>query len=230
MVAEGDVFEHAASKRAITARRRIRVIVIGNKSFDYYNSEAVLRSALPGEWAREPCLDLVNSLFMDHVGSGAVNDRLPLGEWRRAFLRHWRYRVGDPDDPEGVDHLRRLRGVLRRALEAYVRGERIKPALLRSLEGEINRAPFVVHIETRGRSAGLVLRRTGNAWDAATADIATSAIRLIGEGRRVKVCSNPSCSWMFEDRSKSGTRRWCDVSICGSLINVRRHRALQARR
>jgi predicted RNA-binding Zn ribbon-like protein len=30
---------------------------------------------------------------------------------------------------------------------------------------------------------------------------------------------------MFTDETRPRTRRWCNVSICGSLINVRRHRA-----
>jgi predicted RNA-binding Zn ribbon-like protein len=188
-----------------------------------------LKTALPNEWAAEPCLDLVNSRFNDHLGSGKVNDRLPLPRWRKAFFQHWGYRVQDPDDPKVVARLRRLRDVLHSALETYSRGERIRPALLRTLELEINRAPLVVRIAGRSGAEALVLERSGRAWDAVTADIATSAMRLIAERRRVKVCSNPSCSWMFEDRSKSRSRRWCDVSICGSLINVRRHRRLAAR-
>lgn len=182
-------------------------------------------SPIPNQWASEPCLDLINSRFNDHVGSGTIHDRLPVPRWRRAFFQYWGYRVEDPDNARNVARLLELRGVLRAALEANSAGRRISPSLLQALEKEINRAPFVVRIERREGSGALVLRRTGNAWDATTADIATSAMQLIAERRRVKVCSNPSCSWMFEDTSKSGTRRWCDVSICGSLINVRRYRS-----
>jgi len=72
---------------------------------------------------------------------------------------------------------------------------------------------------------GLTLERSGAAWDVVLADVATSAVRLMGEQRLVKVCANPDCTWMFEDESRSASRRWCDVSICGSLVNVRRYRA-----
>lgn len=188
-----------------------------------------MKSALPSEWATEPCLDLVNTRFNDHLGSGRVNDRLPLSEWRRAFLGRWGYRVDDPDDRRAIARLRSMRDLLRAALEAYRAGRRIKPSLLRALEREINRAPFFATISLVSGAPALVLRREGRDWDVVTADIATSAMRLIGEGRRVKVCSNPDCSWMFEDTSRSASRRWCDVSICGSLINVRRHRRLAAR-
>jgi len=103
-------------------------------------------------------------------------------------------------------------------------GRRMNSAVRRALEVEINRSRLVLRIDTEQGIETLVLQRSGAAWDVVTSEIATSAIRLIGEGRPVKVCANPSCTWMFVDESKSGSRRWCDVSICGSLINVRRHR------
>jgi len=183
-----------------------------------------LPSPLPHEWGTEPCLDLVNSSFNDHLGSGSVHDRLPLPVWRRAFLKQWNYRVDDPDDRAALSHLRRLRSTLRRALERYSEGMALEPSVRRALESEINRAPFVMRISHEHGGERLVLERKGGRWNVAIADVATSAARLMAEGRRVKVCANPSCSWMFEDESRSASRRWCDVSICGSLINVRRHR------
>ena len=184
-----------------------------------------LASALPNEWAPEPCLDLINTRFNDHLGSGTVHDRLPLPVWRRAFLKHWNYRVEDPDDPVAVAGLAALRTLLRKALVRYSEGGALTAPARRQIELEINRAPLVVRIVDQDGTQGLTLQRAGQQWDVVTADIATSAMRLIGEHKRIKVCANASCSWMFEDESKSGSRRWCDVSICGSLVNVRRHRA-----
>lgn len=184
----------------------------------------MLHAALPRQWASEPCLDLINTSFNDHLGSGRVNDRLPLPQWRRGFLKHWGYRVPDSDDARAVARLANLRGMLRRALEAYSLGKPLPPSLRGDLEEEMNRAPLVARIAGRRGSTSVEIARSGDPWDIVTSDIAISAMRLIGAGRRVKVCANPSCSWMFEDLSKSGSRRWCDVSVCGSLINVRRHR------
>jgi len=120
----------------------------------------------------------------------------------------------------------RLRGTLRDALELYIDRRRLTPASRHALEAEINRSPLVLRIESHGGHEALALERSGEAWSMATAEIATSAMRLIGAGRVVKVCANPHCTWMFVDESRSGTRRWCDVSICGSLVNVRRHRGI----
>ena len=179
---------------------------------------------LPNHWSAEPCLDLINSQWSDHLGADQRYDRLPLPVWRRAFLKHWGYRVDDPDDRNAVALLRRLRTALRLTLEAYINGTPLRPSLRREIQGEINRSRFVMRIARRAGKESMVLERAGRPWDVVTADLAMSAMRLIGESRLVKVCANPHCSWMFVDESKSGSRRWCEASICGSLVNVRRYR------
>jgi predicted RNA-binding Zn ribbon-like protein len=49
--------------------------------------------------------------------------------------------------------------------------------------------------------------------------------------RRIRCCGNPQCLWLFIDRSKSGTRRWCDMGACGNRAKAARHysRTKQAR-
>jgi predicted RNA-binding Zn ribbon-like protein len=41
--------------------------------------------------------------------------------------------------------------------------------------------------------------------------------------RRIRRCANDRCLWLFLDTSKSGTRRWCDMSSCGNRAKARRH-------
>jgi predicted RNA-binding Zn ribbon-like protein len=145
--------------------------------------------------------------------------------WRRAFLRQWHFRVDDPDDDSARSRLSLQRTVLRRVLESYMSSRPLGPSLRRALEAQMNRAPAVLSISGGPGAYGLALKRSGAAWDVVTAEIATSAARLISQQRAVKECANPDCSWLFVDESKPRSRRWCDVSICGSLVNVRRHRA-----
>ena len=40
---------------------------------------------------------------------------------------------------------------------------------------------------------------------------------------RVRRCANDECLWLFMDRSKAGTRRWCDMASCGNRAKARRH-------
>jgi len=42
---------------------------------------------------------------------------------------------------------------------------------------------------------------------------------------RLRVCENPECRWLFLDRSKNRTRRWCDMKICGNRMKARRFKA-----
>jgi predicted RNA-binding Zn ribbon-like protein len=54
--------------------------------------------------------------------------------------------------------------------------------------------------------------------------IVWSAAELMrgGEIERIKVCSNHTCGWLFVDRSKNRSRRWCQMSDCGNNEKSRR--------
>jgi len=52
----------------------------------------------------------------------------------------------------------------------------------------------------------------------AAAELLTSA-----DLARIRECGSETCSWLFLDRSKNGTRRWCDMKVCGNRAKARRH-------
>jgi predicted RNA-binding Zn ribbon-like protein len=56
--------------------------------------------------------------------------------------------------------------------------------------------------------------------------IAKSAIDLLlsGDLAKVRECAADNCGWLFMDRSRNQSRRWCDMKICGNREKVRRHR------
>ena len=182
-------------------------------------------SPIPHDWEIAPSLDLINSRWTDHLGRGHTYDRLLDPKFRRALLRRWRFKVGDPDDRKAQLELARLRDLLRRALERYISGRPLPPAMVRELQATVNRAPMRLELDASGGGSLVRAPRSGSDWDVVMAEIATSAVRLMSERRKVKICANPNCSWIFVDQSKPGTRRWCNPGICGSLANVRRFRA-----
>jgi predicted RNA-binding Zn ribbon-like protein len=47
---------------------------------------------------------------------------------------------------------------------------------------------------------------------------------LSRELERVRECSDGECHWLFVDRSRNRSRRWCDMANCGNLAKVRRFR------
>jgi predicted RNA-binding Zn ribbon-like protein len=49
-------------------------------------------------------------------------------------------------------------------------------------------------------------------------------LRLLDEHPdRVRECANPDCVHWFLDTTRSGTRRWCTMSVCGNRNKARRH-------
>jgi predicted RNA-binding Zn ribbon-like protein len=57
------------------------------------------------------------------------------------------------------------------------------------------------------------------------ASVLWSAADLLARADRCRLrrCANEQCLWLFIDRSKTGTRRWCDMSACGNRAKSRRH-------
>lgn len=55
------------------------------------------------------------------------------------------------------------------------------------------------------------------------AALAVSALSLLSgqEWRKIRIC--PNCNWLFADRSRNGSRLWCDMSVCGNRHKARRH-------
>lgn len=57
-------------------------------------------------------------------------------------------------------------------------------------------------------------------------ELTRSAVNLLFSGKlgRVRQCAGETCSWLFLDTSRNGTRRWCDMRACGNRAKVRRFR------
>jgi predicted RNA-binding Zn ribbon-like protein len=54
--------------------------------------------------------------------------------------------------------------------------------------------------------------------------VARSAFTVIEDAdpRRLKLCPGADCGWVFLDRSKNNSRRWCDMAVCGNREKARR--------
>jgi len=40
---------------------------------------------------------------------------------------------------------------------------------------------------------------------------------------RLRECQDDDCGWLFLDRSKNGSRRWCSSADCGNRARAKRH-------
>ena len=53
------------------------------------------------------------------------------------------------------------------------------------------------------------------------------ALGASGRLDRLKMCSSEECRWIFFDRSKPGSRRWCSSLLCGNRQKTREYRKRQ---
>lgn len=189
-------------------------------------------SPLPAGWSGHACLDLVNSRWQDHLGSGRTFDRLALPTWQEAFLGRWRLGVEEPAGPGVLRELDALRSLIRRLLEAFGRGAELPAPDVEALNRVMAASTSARLLERDTEGYRLVSRPPQPGWRWAMGEIATSAAALLaaGEPARLKVCGNHACTWMFYDSSRNRSRRWCDGGVCGNLLKVRRHRARTAGR
>lgn len=53
--------------------------------------------------------------------------------------------------------------------------------------------------------------------------LSVSALSLLAHPirERIRICGN--CAWLFLDRSRNGSRVWCDMAVCGNRQKAKRH-------
>ena len=49
------------------------------------------------------------------------------------------------------------------------------------------------------------------------ADLVTSSTR-----QRLRICEGQGCGWLFLDTTRNGSRRWCNMAVCGNRAKVKR--------
>jgi predicted RNA-binding Zn ribbon-like protein len=70
-------------------------------------------------------------------------------------------------------------------------------------------------------------RHVGDPIDDALARLSDPLVRELTDGHpeRIRICDNDRCRWVFYDTSRTGRRRWCDMTTCGNRAKAARHRA-----
>jgi predicted RNA-binding Zn ribbon-like protein len=181
----------------------------------------------------EACLDLINTV---ELTDGVPDDHLPSADETIAFLaahdlaheadlRRQQERDGDA----WLDRVRDARAALRELWDAEVEGRAPAPDTLVTLNALLDRGP---RVELRATLAGVEVthdHRHDDPTGEALARAAQPLVEAIASGHtdRFRICANDGCRWVFEDSSRAGRRRWCDMSTCGNRAKVRRFRSRQ---
>ncbi len=66
----------------------------------------------------------------------------------------------------------------------------------------------------------------GEVLDSLLWPVAKNAVDLLADEEmlsQVRECASDRCAWLFLDRSRNRSRRWCDMKICGNRAKSLRH-------
>jgi predicted RNA-binding Zn ribbon-like protein len=162
------------------------------------------------EFTGELAIDLANTLNLEP--DGTTTDLLAT----RDGLARWLQGTGGPG-PVGSAPLQALRGHVRTLLAAAVEQRSLPQAAVAVVNGAAAAAPTVAQLE----ADELVFRSNASPPDAFLADIATSAITLVGGPRqdRLRLCAAPGCGrWFLASRPR---QTWCSPS-CGNRARLAR--------
>jgi predicted RNA-binding Zn ribbon-like protein len=181
-------------------------------------------------------LDFLNTDYHDWRGTGKDEDRLERTDMVQRLLDTWRLSAPIPPSTQELTELRELRDWLRQLTERLVRGETLTPEELAKLNGymETFRVAYRLEVEAPGKSGHqarphyrLEEEPHGQGWAEVQGAVASSFARMLAhnEPGRIRICDNPDCLWVFYDDTRSRTKRFCDDTMCGNLMKVRRFRA-----
>ncbi|MFD7845230.1 CGNR zinc finger domain-containing protein [Nocardia sp. NPDC059764] len=145
-----------------------------------------------------------------------------------ADLGEWTVAAGildtAPDCADALEPALRLREAAWRLMQATLHGEPLADADRRLL----NRHAHGDLPELTLRADGSVTR--DGAIESALTAIARSAVELLGgpERERLKECGRDACTRLYLDTSRGGSRRWCDMAVCGNRAKGKAFRARNA--
>ena len=122
---------------------------------------------------------------------------------------------------------RRIRSVLRALAERGDLSHDIRVNALAEINRVLGRSAGTRRVELQ--EDGTFARAfvpVGDAFAGLLIPIVESAADalILGELSRVRRCADPRCARVFQDETKNGRRRWCDMATCGNRAKAARHR------
>ncbi len=157
-------------------------------------------------------------------------------------LLQWSLQLGIVTQPEAENLYRLASHSEREAVEASDKVHGLRDAIYRifSTAARGGKAPLedliLVNAALSGALSHLQVgyQKSRYVWQWADQDLSLDSplwkvLQSTGElltsekEERVKRCDG--CGWLFLDTTRSGRRRWCDMSLCGNRAKARRHYA-----
>lgn len=164
-----------------------------------------------------PSLDLVNTVSWP--GTEHEHDWLDSAGNLRRWLRAMELPAlrGQPGDLQAAIE---LRAVLAAVLRPLAHGRPPTRKAIDALNQRIAQASARRVIDPA--TLAWTWKPVAQAADA-FAPVLLDAAELVTAGSHDRLRHCPSCDWLFEDRTRNGQRRWCDMADCGSRDKARRY-------
>jgi len=139
------------------------------------------------------------------------------------------HHLGRPGAAVRADQLQKalqLRASIRNVLEQDPVARHVERGALAAFDEAARRFPLVVQLAP-GKPAVLAAAR-----EDAVSGLSTVVAQFYDAAKngmldRLKMCASEECKRVFYDRSKPGTRRWCQSAMCGNRMKTRAWRARQ---
>jgi len=123
-------------------------------------------------------------------------------------------------------HVRTVRQALREVAGA-IAGHRVPSNGALEAVNRALRARQIIELVASPDGCSVDHRHVGDPVDDALARLAEPLVTELtaGHPERIRICASDTCEWVFYDTSRTGRRRWCDMSTCGNRAKAARHRA-----
>lgn len=157
---------------------------------------------------------------VQHQQDEALADPAALGVWlrERGLIEH-----GAAPSQKTFEAALRLRGAIRDYLKCDPAERRRKTAVVASLDRAM--APFALRVAALGKDGFRLAPLQADAQAGLSAIVAELYDAAYGGTLdRLKMCAADECQRVFFDRSKPGTRRWCQSTLCGNREKTRTYR------
>jgi predicted RNA-binding Zn ribbon-like protein len=131
-----------------------------------------------------------------------------------------------PLDDGDLHRALELREALRRVLLVNAGGEVDAEAL-----ADLERASAAARLSIRfERDATPTLLPQASGLEGAIGRILAVVFMAMADGSwpRLKACPREVCGWVFYDRSRNLSSRWCSMSVCGNRTKIKRYRGKAA--
>lgn len=159
-------------------------------------------------------------LGVQHQQADELQNLAALGEWMR---QHGLVERAAAPSQKTFEAALRLRAAIRDYLKCEPAERHRKSAVTAALNAAMK--PFALHVAAIGKD-GFALRPVMSDAQAGLSAIVAELYDAASAGtlERLKMCAADECQRVFFDRSKPGTRRWCQSTLCGNREKTRTYR------